>query len=486
MIEPGYEIERHLKDGDVVLFNRQPSLHRMSIMAHEVKVMPGQTFRLNLAVCPPYNADFDGDEMNLHLPQSKDAQAEAKTLMRVQEQILSPRFGAPIIGGIQDHITGLYLLTQSGFSLDKEDAQQVLSDAGIDPELPEPSGVEDGEEYWTGKDIFSMFLPDDLDLSYKANICDVGGDCEDCDRWDGEECEIDAYVEIRGGKLEKGVIDSASYEALGDCYVLDRIIKDHGTDAARKFLNDTTRLAISVIKKFGFTTSLNDEEISKEAREEIREVLDDAKQEVQDLIGEYESGELEQMPGRSLKETLESRIMEVLAETRDQAGRIAEQHLGLDNDAVVMARTGARGSMLNLTQMTGCVGQQSVRGERPSRGYEGRSLSHFKAGDLSAEAKGFARSSYKEGLDPTEFFFHAMGGREGLVDTAVRTAQSGYMQRRLINALQDIRVEHDGTVRDDHGNIVQFKYGEDNVDPARSDKGKAVNIDHIIENVVED
>ncbi len=487
MIEPGYKIERHLKDGDIVLFNRQPSLHRMSIMAHEVKVMPGQTFRLNLAVCPPYNADFDGDEMNLHLPQSKDAQAEAETLMKVQEQILSPRFGAPIIGGIQDHITGLYLLTQEGFALEKEEAQQVLAEAGVDPtELPEHSIEHDGEKYWTGKELFSMFLPDDLNLSYKANICDVGGACENCERWSDDGCEIDAYVEIRDGNLERGVIDAASYEALGDCYVLDRIVKDHGPDKAREFLNETTRLAIAIIKRFGFTTSLQDEEISEEARDEIQEVLDDAKQQVQDLISQYESGELEQMPGRSLEETLESRIMEVLADTRDKAGRISEQHLGLDNSAVIMARTGARGSMLNLTQMTGVVGQQSVRGERPSRGYEGRSLSHFKPGDLSAEAKGFARSSYKQGLDPTEFFFHAMGGREGLVDTAVRTAQSGYMQRRLINALQDLRVEHDGTVRDDHGRIVQFEYGEDSVDPARSDKGDAVNIDHIIENVVEE
>ncbi len=486
MVEPGYEIERHLKDGDIVLFNRQPSLHRMSIMAHEVKVMPGQTFRLNLAVCPPYNADFDGDEMNLHLPQSKEAQAEAQELMKVQEQILSPRFGAPIIGGIQDHITGLYLLTKRGFSLNREEAQQVLASARIDPDLPEPSGVEDGEEYWEGKDIFSLFLPDDLNLTYKANICDKGVECHECERWTDEQCEIDARVVIRDGQLIEGVIDSASYEALSDCHVLDTIVKDYGNDEARKFLDQTTKLAIAVIQRFGFTTSLSDEEIPEEAREQIQDVLQDAKEEVDRLIDVYERGELEQLPGRSLRETLEMRIMELLAETRDKTGAIAEEHLGLDNDAVVMARTGARGSMLNLTQMTGCVGQQSVRGERPSRGYAGRSLSHFKAGDLSGEARGFARSSYKDGLDPTEFFFHAMGGREGLVDTAVRTAQSGYMQRRLINALQDIRVEHDGTVRDDHGNVVQFKYGDDNVDPARSDKGDAVNIDRILEDVIEE
>jgi DNA-directed RNA polymerase subunit A' len=178
------------------------------------------------------------------------------------------------------------------------------------------------------------------------------------------------------------------------------------------------------------------------------------------------------------------RIMEVLAESRDSAGVIAEKYLGLDNHAVIMARTGARGSMLNLTQMAACVGQQSVRGERLSRGYRRRTLPHYKPDDLGAKARGFVSSSYKDGLNPLEFFFHAMGGREGLVDTAVRTAQSGYMQRRLINALQDLRVEYDGTVRDDRGAIVQFTYGEDGVDPARSDKGKAVNVDKLIERII--
>ncbi|MCS7131934.1 MAG: DNA-directed RNA polymerase subunit A', partial [Hadesarchaea archaeon] len=189
-------------------------------------------------------------------------------------------------------------------------------------------------------------------------------------------------------------------------------------------------------------------------------------------------------PGRSLRETLEMRIMEVLAESRDKAGEIAEKYLGLNNCAVIMARTGARGSMLNLTQMAACVGQQSVRGERLSRGYRGRTLPHYKSGDLGAEARGFISSSYKRGLNPLEFFFHAMGGREGLVDTAVRTAQSGYMQRRLINALQDLRIEYDGTVRDDRGAIVQFIYGEDGVDPARSDRGKAVNVEKVIERII--
>lgn len=148
-----------------------------------------------------------------------------------------------------------------------------------------------------------------------------------------------------------------------------------------------------------------------------------------------------------------------------------------------MAVSGARGSMLNLTQMSTCVGQQSVRGERITRGYGERTLPHFKRGDLGAAAKGFIKSSYKTGLSPTEFFFHAIGGREGLVDTAVRTSQSGYLQRRLINALQDLEVKYDGTVRDTRGLIVQFKYGEDGIDPSKSDYGKSVNTRRIIQNV---
>ena len=155
----------------------------------------------------------------------------------------------------------------------------------------------------------------------------------------------------------------------------------------------------------------------------------------------------------------------------------------MDNSAVAMAISGARGSMLNLTQMAACVGQQSVRGERIQRGYSERTLPHFYKGDLGADAHGFVKSSYKRGLNPIEFFFHAMGGREGLVDTAVRTSQSGYLQRRLINALQDLEVKYDGTVRETRGQIVQFVYGDDGVDPSKSDYGKSVNVSRIIQNV---
>jgi DNA-directed RNA polymerase subunit A' len=371
-------------------------------------------------------------------------------------------------------------LTQRGRKLKRREAQQLLAFAGIFEELPKAAGKENGEEYWTGKQIFSMLLPKDLSLNFRAKIC------ESCARCKKEECDIDAYVSIKNGELISGVVDARGLKALDKCEILDRIVKDYGSTAAREFLDNVTRLSISAAMMFGFTTGIDDEDIPSETTERINEVLEEAKERVRGYIEIYDANELEPLPGRSTRETLEMKIMGVLSESRDKAGSIAEKHLGLDNYAVIMARTGARGSMLNLTQMTACVGQQSVRGERISRGYKGRTLPHFKRGDLGAEARGFISASYKEGLKPLEFFFHAMGGREGLVDTAVRTAQSGYLQRRLINALQDLRVEYDGTVRDDRGTIIQFGYGEDKVDPSRSDAGKSVNVEKIISRVVGD
>lgn len=483
-IDIGWIVHRHLQNGDIVLFNRQPSLHRMSIMAHEVRVLPYKTFRLNLCVCPPYNADFDGDEMNLHAIQGEEARAEARVLMRVQEQILSPRFGGPIIGGIHDHISGAYLLTRGDTKFTKKEAFDMLYKAGIYVELPEPLKDENGEEYYTGKQLFSLLLPKDLNLTYKAKICKK---CSECKK---EKCEYDAYVVIRNGQLICGTMDEKSFGAFAG-ELLDRIVKEYGTNVAREFLDRITRLAIEVINRKGFSTGVDDEDLPREAEERIEEILAKAEDRVKNLIEAYEEGILEVLPGRTLEETLEMRIMQTLSEARDKAGNIANEYLeaeseqkGKINGARIMAITGARGSLLNLTQMAACVGQQSVRGERIKRGYSRRTLPHFKKGEIGARAKGFVKSSYKKGLDPLEYFFHAMGGREGLVDTAVRTSQSGYMQRRLINALQDLKVEYDGTVRDTRGIIIEFKHGEDGADPSKTDWGETVNVKKIIDKVI--
>ncbi len=471
-LKVGYVVERQLIDGDIALFNRQPSLHRMSMMAHKVRIMPYRTFRFNLAVCPPYNADFDGDEMNLHILQSEEARAEARILMQVQEHILSPRFGGPVIGAIHDHVTGLFFLTHKNPKFTREDVAFMFS--RLDMPIPEPDG-EDGT--WSGKYLFSTILPDDLNMEYKASICQK---CDECKK---EECEYDAYVKIENGTLVCGTIDAKSVSAFKG-QILDKIARDYGSDAAAQFLDRATKLAIGAIMRRGFTTGIDDEDIPEEAKRQIEELLKEAVKKVDRLVEAYRNGELEQLPGRSLEETLEVEIMNLLGRARDEAGEIAGKYLGLENSAVVMAKSGARGSMLNLSQMAGSIGQQAVRGERINRGYSGRTLPHFKRGDLGAYARGFVSSSYKSGLTPTEYFFHSMGGREGLVDTAVRTSRSGYMQRRLINALEDLKVSEDGSVRNTAGTIVQFRYGEDGVDPSRSVGGKALDVDELIDEVL--
>jgi len=181
------------------------------------------------------------------------------------------------------------------------------------------------------------------------------------------------------------------------------------------------------------------------------------------------------------KETLEAYIMSNLGKLRDRAAHAANLSLDDDNAGKIMATTGARGSALNVGQMAGALGQQARRGNRLNKGYSNRVLTHFEEHENDPDAHGFVKSNYRDGLSTLEFFFHAMGGREGLVDTAVRTQQSGYMQRRLINALEHIKLEYDGTVRDPHGHIIQFLYGEDGIDVAKSDHGEAFNIDRLIE-----
>ncbi|ELY56679.1 DNA-directed RNA polymerase subunit A' [Natronolimnohabitans innermongolicus] len=455
-VEAGWEVNRHLIDGDIVIFNRQPSLHRMSIMAHEVVVMPYKTFRLNTVVCPPYNADFDGDEMNMHALQNEEARAEARVLMRVQEQILSPRFGENIIGAIQDHISGMYLLTADNPRFNETQALDLLRATRID-ELPEPSGIDDeGEPFWTGYDVFSELLPDDLNLEFTGTI--------------GEE------VVIEDGQLIEGTIAEDEVGEFGG-EIVDRITKSYGNTRSRIFINEVSTLAMRAIMHFGFSIGIDDETIPEEAQNRIDETIDDAYDRVEELIEAYENNELESLPGRTIDETLEMKIMQTLSRARDNAGNIADEHFDDENPAVVMANSGARGSMLNLTQMAGAVGQQAVRGERINRGYEDRTLSHYEPNDLSAEAHGFVENSYTSGLTPREFFFHAMGGREGLVDTAVRTSKSGYLQRRLINALSELETQYDGTVRDTSDTIVQFEFGEDGTSPVKVSSGDDNDID---------
>jgi DNA-directed RNA polymerase subunit A' len=467
-IVPGYIIERHLSDSDIVIFNRQPSLHRMSIMAHYVRVLPYRTFRLHPAVCPPYNADFDGDEMNLHVPQSEEARSEAALLMSVQDQLISPRYGGPIIGGIRDFITGAYILTSDESFLSKEEFFNLALLGGYAGVLPEPKGEKDGTKLYTGKQLFSLFLPKDFNFIITS-------------KWNKSIKGEGKDVVIKNGELISGVIDKASIGAEEPDSVLHRIAKDYGNDVAQQFLNSILVMLKTYITHRGFTYGYSDLWLSENTHKEITEVIKKAYDKIGELIQQYKEGTLPLTRGLSPEEALELYLVNELSRARDRAGRIADRSFPNNNAGVIMASTGARGSTLNIGQMTAVLGQQSIRGKRIHKGYHNRSLPHFKINDTNPDAKGFVKSNYRDGLTPLEFFFHAMGGREGLVDTAVRTQQSGYMQRRLINALEHLKLEYDSTVRDPHGNIIQYLYGEDGIDPAKSDHGEAVNISRIIE-----
>jgi len=464
----GYLVERHLSDGDIVIFNRQPSLHRMSIMAHSVRVLPYRTFRLHPAVCPPYNADFDGDEMNLHVPQSQEARAEAALLMRVQDQIISPRYGGPIIGGIRDFITGAFLLTKDETFLTADEISNLAYLGGYDGPLPKPEIEKDGKPLYSGKQLFSLFLPKDFNFIITS-------------KWNKSSKRPGKDVVIKNGHLLSGVIDKASIGAEEPDSVLHRIAKDYGNEDAKTFLDSILIMLKTYITHRGFSYGYSDLWLSDETRKEIFDVIDKTYSKINDLVQQYKDGTLPLTRGLSPEEALELYVVNELSRARDRAGKTADRSFPDDNSGVIMASTGARGSTLNIGQMTAALGQQSIRGKRIIKGYRNRALAHFKPGEQNPDSKGFVKSNYRDGLSPIEFFFHAMGGREGLVDTAVRTQQSGYMQRRLINALEHLKAEYDLTVRDPHGNIIQFRYGDDGIDPAKSDHGEAVNIDRLVE-----
>ena len=467
-LEAGYLVERHLLDGDIVLFNRQPSLHQMSIMGHHVRVLPGKTFRLHPSVCPPYNADFDGDEMNLHVPQSEESRAEALLLMRVQEQLISPRFGGPIIGALRDFITGAYLLTKDDTILSTQEFYNYAMLGDYQGELPKPKIKNKDGSFFTGKQLFSIFLPSDFNFVMTS-------------KWSKGTKKVEKDVVIKNGELVSGVIDKASIGAEEPESVLHRIAKDYGNEHAKKFLNSILIIIKQYITDYGFSYGYSDLELSEKDREAILNDINETYNKVYDLTNQLNKKTLSPMRGMTREETAEALITYELAKARDRAGITANSNLSDDNAGKIMATTGARGSALNVGQMAGALGQQSRRGKRLHTGFSNRTLSHFKEYDYNPDSHGFVKSNFRDGLSTLEFFFHAMGGREGLVDTAVRTQQSGYMQRRLINALEHIRLEYDGTVRDPHGHIMQFLYGEDGTDVAKSDHGEAFNVIRLVE-----
>jgi DNA-directed RNA polymerase subunit A' len=367
--------------------------------------------------------------------------------MSVSRQILSPRHGHAIIKPQEDHISGLYFLTHPDTYFTKDQTSFLMYLIGME-RLPEP----DKKDMYSGKMLFSLLLPEEISLKIQSKL--------------NEE------IVIRKGKLVKGCIESKAMESE----LLEQVFITKGHEFTEDFLNKATLLALEAISLEGLSVSLADYTLSPKAEEKLKSTTDKMNREIDNLIMQYKNKSLERSPGLSLKETLERLIVDITSKTRNDVGNIVEDDLTIENPSIIMAKIGARGSLLNAIQMSALVAQQTVRNKRLTRGYRRRTLPYFKPSLLTGNEKGFVYASFRKGLTPYEFFHHAMGGREALVNTAIRTARSGYMQRRLINALQDLVVYEDQTVRNADMSIIQFTYGGDGKDPMVATKAEAVDM----------
>ncbi|KAK9713058.1 hypothetical protein RND81_06G000500 [Saponaria officinalis] len=454
-LELGYKVERHLNDGDFVLFNRQPSLHKMSIMGHRIKIMPYSTFRLNLSVTSPYNADFDGDEMNMHVPQSFETRAEVLELMMVPKCIVSPQANKPVMGIVQDTLLGCRKITKRDTFIEKDVFMNILMWwEDFDGKVPAPAILKP-RPIWTGKQVFNLIIPKQINLVRFA-------------AWH-QETETgfltpgDTRVLIERGELLAGTLCKKTL-GTGGGSLIHVIWEEVGPDAARKFLGHTQWLVNYWLLQHGFSIGIGDTIADAATMEIINETISKAKNEVKNLIRAFQEKQLEPEPGRTMKESFENRVNQVLNKARDDAGSFAQKSLSESNNLKAMVTAGSKGSFINISQMTACVGQQNVEGKRIPFHFISRTLPHFTKDDYGPESRGFVENSYLRGLTPQEFFFHAMGGREGLIDTAVKTSETGYIQRRLVKAMEDIMVKYDGTVRNSLGDVIQFLYGEDGMD----------------------
>ncbi|KAJ8144637.1 hypothetical protein OY671_002257 [Metschnikowia pulcherrima] len=455
-LQYGWKVERHLMDDDPVLFNRQPSLHKMSMMAHRVKVMPYSTFRLNLSVTSPYNADFDGDEMNLHVPQSPETRAEMSQICAVPLQIVSPQSNKPVMGIVQDTLCGIRKMTLRDNFIEYEQVMNMLYwIPNWDGVIPPPAVLKP-KPLWSGKQLLSMAIPKGIHLQ----------------RFDDGRDMLspkDSGMLIVDGEIIFGVVDKKTVGATGGG-LIHTVMREKGPYVCAQLFSSIQKVVNYWLLHNGFSIGIGDTIADKDTMRDVTTTIQEAKQKVQEIIIDAQQNKLEPEPGMTLRESFEHNVSRILNQARDTAGRSAEMNLKDSNNVKQMVTSGSKGSFINISQMSACVGQQIVEGKRIPFGFGDRTLPHFTKDDYSPESKGFVENSYLRGLTPQEFFFHAMAGREGLIDTAVKTAETGYIQRRLVKALEDIMVHYDGTTRNSLGDIIQFVYGEDGIDATSVEK----------------
>ncbi|KAH9994498.1 beta and beta-prime subunits of DNA dependent RNA-polymerase [Russula vinacea] len=451
-LQYGWIVERHLKDGDFVLFNRQPSLHKMSMMSHRVRLMPYSTFRLNLSVTPPYNADFDGDEMNMHVPQSEETRAELSQIAWVPRQIISPQANRPVMGIVQDTLCGIRKFTVRDCFMDWSQVQNImLWVPDWDGTVPTPAIIKP-KPLWTGKQILSMAIPRGINIFRAPDP-------------PSPNPVFDDGMLVENGEIIFGVVEKKTVGASQGGLV-HVVFREKGPEATRTLFTGLQCIVNYWLFHNGFSIGIGDTIADKATMQYVSTNIEEKKIKVRKIIQEAQKDQLKPSPGMTIRESFESSVELELNRARDDSGRHAQTHLKDDNNVKQMVVAGSKGSFINISQMSVCVGQQSVEGRRIPFGFKHRTLPHFTKDDFSPEARGFVENSYLRGLTPQEFFFHAMAGREGLIDTAVKTAETGYIQRRLVKALEDVMVNYDGTVRNSLGDILQFVYGEDGMDGA--------------------
>jgi DNA-directed RNA polymerase II subunit RPB1 len=465
-LELGWTVERFLQNNDWVMFNRQPSLHKMSIMAHKVQIIPGKSFRLSLCNTTPYNADFDGDEMNIHALRTLPATAELEGIMAVKHQIISPQSNKPIIGLVIDSVVSGYLMTRRDSFFTKEEACQIVM--GI--HYPQRSFLPDGTPcaltnilgtplplpailkpvpLWTGKQLFSLIFPK---LRVSRQVNDAVEHNYNKFLEDGE-----GYVQVSCGELLCGALCK---KMLGTSSggLIHVIYNDFGPDEAVNFISDAQRILVNYMVRRGFSVGIADCLIGQEPEDNISRLLKQTKEQGLLVSATDEEGQAE---------ALNTKLFQgILTNTFSLVQPTLQRH----NALLAMSRSGAKGSAINIAQICGCVGQQSIGGRRVQPGRNGRTLSSFLPKDIASQARGFVENSYITGLNAEEYFFHAMGGREGLVDTAVKTASTGYIQRRMMKAMESLKVAYDNTVRDARNKIIQFAYGGNSFDAARVER----------------
>lgn len=448
-LKEGDIVHRHMIDGDAILFNRQPSLHRMSMMGHIVRVMfKGDTFRMNVGDTKPYNADFDGDEMNLHMPQSLEAETELKHLAAVPYQIISPASNQSIIGIFQDSLLGAFQLTRPNITFDPLTAMNlVVNLTYVDETI--------FEKEVSNFDILSLILPPMA--SFQKNKLYK----------DSENIKTsNNVVEIADGVYKRGQLDKGALSATSKG-LIPRIFNDYGNMAAADFIDNIQYIVNEYMKISSYSVGISDLLTSQEIQNGIKTAIEKKKEKIDDLIIQTHLNTFNNETGRSNAEEFESLVNNILGDANAEAGKLGKSGLSPTNRFVLMVQAGSKGSDINISQMVACLGQQQVEGKRVPYGFDDRSLPHFTKYDDRPDARGFVESSFIHGLNPFELFFHAQGGRIGLIDTAVKTSTTGYIQRRLIKSMEDCISLYDGTVRNHKNRIVQFSYGEDNIDPAK-------------------